>query len=93
MATTGAAHETINMRTDADRKRRLQAAADLARESLTAFVLSAADERAERVLQRERTTTLPAQFFDDFFDSLAPEPAAALVEAVARHRRVVDRAS
>ena len=93
MAITGVAHETINMRTDAERKRRLQAAADLARESLTSFVLSAADERAERVLQRERTTALPAQFFDDFFDSLAPEPTTALSEAVARHRRVIRRAS
>ena len=93
MTTTGAAHETINMRTDAERKRRLQAAADLARESLTSFVLSAADERAERILERERTTALPAQFFDDFFDSLAPEPTAALTEAVTHHRRIVDRAS
>ena len=92
VAITGVARETITMRTDAERKRRLQAAADLARESLTSFVLSAADERAERILAQSRTTVVPVQFFDDFFDSLAPEPTTALVEAAERHRRLVRRA-
>ena len=83
--------ETINMRTDAERKRRLQAAADLSHESLTAFVLSAADEKAERVIAEARTTPLHADFFDDFFDSLAPEPTPALADAAARLRRTVSR--
>ena len=83
--------ETINMRTNAERKRRLQLAADLAHESLTTFVLSAADEKAERVIADNRSTVLPAQFFDAFFDSLAPEPSPALVTAAARHRRTVRR--
>ena len=83
--------ETINMRTDAERKRRLQMAADLAHESLTSFVLSAADDRAERVIADSRTTTLPADFFDDFFDSLAPEPTPALIDAAARLRHMVRR--
>ncbi len=93
MAISGVAHETINMRTDAERKRHLQLAADLARESLTSFVLSAADERATRIIEQNRTTALPAEFFDDFFNSLAPEPTATLTDAVTRHRRVVRRAS
>jgi uncharacterized protein (DUF1778 family) len=83
--------ETINMRTDAERKRRLQTAADLSHESLTAFVLSAADERAERVIADSRTTLLPTDFFDEFFDSLAPEPTPALIDAVSRLRRTVRR--
>ena len=83
--------ETINMRTDAERKRRLQMAADLTHESLTSFVLSAADERAERVIADNRTTTLPADFFDAFFDSMAPEPAAALIDAASRVSRTVRR--
>lgn len=83
--------ETINMRTDAERKRRLQAAADLSHESLTAFVLSAADEKAERVIAAARTTALTAGFFDDFFDALAPEPTADLVSAAARLRQTVRR--
>jgi len=83
--------ETINMRTDADRKRRLQLAADLTHESLTSFVLSAADERAERVISDSRTTTLPGAFFDAFFDSMAPEPTAALTGAARRLGRTVSR--
>jgi uncharacterized protein (DUF1778 family) len=83
--------ETINMRTDAERKRRLQMAADLTHESLTAFVLSAADERAEKVIADSRTTTLPADFFDDFFDALAPDPTPALIDAANRLSRTVRR--
>lgn len=84
--------ETINMRTDRDRKRRLQLAADLSHESLTAFVLAAADEKAEQVIAESRSTALPAAFFDEFFHSLTPEPTQALRNAVARHRRLVRRA-
>lgn len=83
--------ETINMRTDAERKRRLQIAADLAHETLTSFVLSAADERAERVIAHARTTPLPAEFFDDFFEALAPEPSPVLVDAAERLRQTVRR--
>jgi len=86
------AMETINMRTNVDRKRRLQLAADLTHESLTSFVLSAADEKAERVIADRRSTVLPAAFFDAFSDSLTPEPTPALVRAAARHRRTVRRA-
>lgn len=83
--------ETINMRTDADRKRRLQMAADLTHESLTSFVLSAADERADRVIADSRTTTLSAGFFDAFFNSIAPKPTPALTDAASRLRRTVRR--
>jgi uncharacterized protein (DUF1778 family) len=85
------AAETINMRTDAERKSRLQVAADLSHVSLTAFVLSAADERAEQVIADSHTTPLPVAFFDEFFDSLAPEPTPALVAAAGRLRRTVRR--
>ena len=83
--------QTINMRTGAERKRRLQIAADLAYESLTSFVLSAADERAERVIADSRTTTLPADFFDAFFDSMVAEPTPDLIDAASRLRRTVRR--
>ncbi len=83
--------ETINMRTDAERKRRLQLAADIAHESLTSFVLSAADEKAERIITDSRTTALPGAFFDAFFDSLAADPTPSMVAAVGRHRRHVRR--
>jgi uncharacterized protein (DUF1778 family) len=84
--------EHINMRTDAERKRRLQLAAELSHESLTAFVLSAAEERAERIIAEAHATTLPAEFFDVFFDSLAAEPTPALRDAAARLPHVLRRA-
>lgn len=87
----GSGAETINMRTDAERKRRLQVAADLSHQSLTAFVLTAADQRAEQVIADNRETSLPADFFDDFFDTLAPEPTPALVDAASRLGRSVRR--
>lgn len=83
--------ETINMRTDAERKKRLQLAAELSHESLTGFVLSAAEQRAERVIAEARSTTLPGEFFDLFFGALAAEPAPALAEAAARLRHTVSR--
>ena len=83
--------ETINMRTDSARKRRLQLAADLSHESLTAFVLSAADEKAERIISESRSTPLPAEFFEEFFSALASEPIPAMRAAARRHRRMVRR--
>jgi uncharacterized protein (DUF1778 family) len=74
------AAENINMRTDPERKRRFQLAADLTHESLTAFVLSAADEKAARVLAEHQVTVLPAEFFDQFFDAVAAVPNEALAE-------------
>ncbi len=83
--------ETINMRTDAARKRRLQIAADLSHQNLTTFILSAADERAEQVIADSHATTLPADFFDAFFDALAPGPTPALVQAASRLGQSVRR--
>jgi uncharacterized protein (DUF1778 family) len=88
---THMAAETINMRTDSERKRRLQVAADLSDETLTAFVLAAADDRAAQVIADRRTSPLPAEFFDEFFDALAPEPTPALIDAAARLRQSVRR--
>ena len=83
--------ETINMRTDSERKRRLQTAADLSHMSLSAFVLSAADERAQHVIDQQSATSLPAHFYDDFFDSLAAPPASTLVDAAGRLPGIVWR--
>ncbi len=80
---------TINMRVAAHRKERLERAADLAHQSLSAFVLAAADERANELLARETTTVLDADFFDAFFDGLAPEPVEALRNAASRLSHVV----
>jgi uncharacterized protein (DUF1778 family) len=66
---------------------RLRSAAEIEHESLTEFVLSAAEERAEAVLSRR--TTVPAEFFDTMFEALSdpPHPNEA-VRRVARSPRV-----
>ena len=89
VATVG--QETINMRTDSERKRRLQTAADLSHMSLSAFVLSAADERAQQVIDQQSATALPAHFYDGFFDSLAAPPATSLIDAAGRLPGIVQR--
>ena len=56
-------------------------------ESLTEFVLSAAEERAEAVLSRQ--TTVPADFFDAMFDALSvPLGPNEAMQRVARSPRV-----
>lgn len=83
--------ETINMRTDTARKRKLQVAADLTDRSLTSFILAAAESRADDVLAEQRTTRMPAEFFDAFFSAVADEPAEALVAAIERMDSVITR--
>ncbi len=46
---------------------------------------------AERVIADSRSTVLPPEFFDAFFNLLAPEPTPALVSAAAIHRRTIRR--
>jgi len=83
--------ETINMRADSERKQRLQLAADLSHVSLTAFVLSAADERAIEIIAAARSTELPGEFFDGFFEAIASQPRRSLTDAVTTMRRRVRR--
>ena len=79
------------MRTDRERKQLLQLAANLAHQSLTAFVLDAADERAERVIKDSRASAVEAAFFDEFFHALDAPESAALARAAERMRRSVRR--
>jgi uncharacterized protein (DUF1778 family) len=75
-------------------KGRIDRAARLTGEPVTAFVRSAAEERAERVLrEHEWTTTVPAEFFDDLMAALQepPRPNSALAGAAARLSHAVDR--
>lgn len=79
--------ERLHFRVRADTQARLRSAAEIERQSLTEFVLSAAEERAETVLSRR--TTVPAEFFDAMFDALSqpPDPNEAM-RRVARSPRV-----
>lgn len=73
---------------------RIERAAELSGEPVTAFARTAAEERAERVLrEHDATTTVPAEFFDDLIVALdtPAQPSPALAEAAARLRENVVR--
>ena len=80
------------MRITAERKRKLQAAAELQDVKLTSFVVSAAEEKADRVIAEHSTTTVPADYFEALYKSLdSAEPNPALAALAARPRRVTQR--
>ena len=83
----------IEVRAEPARERRLRQAASLAGQTLSAFLLEAASERAERVLTEARETIVPDRFFDDLWRALdeAPSPSRALARAARRNRRVRQR--
>lgn len=68
--------ETINMRTTVEQKARLRRAAELRNTSLSQFILDAAADRADKVISEHQLTTLPGDFFDAFFATLAQPPAS-----------------
>jgi len=74
---------TINMRVQRMEKERIQRAAKLADVSVSAFVLSAAEEKASRVIAEHATTVVPADFFDALYARLDDQavPNAAMVAA------------
>lgn len=88
-----AATARLEFRVSPDHKARIERAAELAGEPVTAFARAAAEERAERVLrEHEATTTVPPEFFDELIAALdAPGRAnPALTEAAERlHQHVV----
>jgi uncharacterized protein (DUF1778 family) len=75
-------------------KRRIEQAADIVHESTSDFARTAAEERAERVLQEHSmTTVVPAEFFDELLAAL-DQPAVpndALRAAAQRAGFVVER--
>ena len=83
----------ITMRADAQTKQRLQQAAALTDTSLTQFVLTAAAEKADRVLVEHSATVVPAEFFDAFYAELERpvEADPALAAAARRPRRFRQR--
>lgn len=75
-------------------KARIERAAEIAGEQPSAFVRSAAEEKADRILrEHEATTTVPAAFFDELiaaFDAPAV-PSPALRNAAKELRATVTR--
>lgn len=60
----------INLRVDPDQEARLRAAAEVNGESLTGFMLAAATERADQVLERAGHIAVSAATFDRFVAAL-----------------------
>lgn len=54
----------------------IERAAQLAQQPVGDFVRSAAEERAERIIQEQDTTTVPADFFNALLEAL-DQPAQA----------------
>jgi uncharacterized protein (DUF1778 family) len=81
------------VRTDPDRERRIRYAAELENRSISAFVLDAAVDRADEVIAAASTTTVPSDFFDEFWAALeAPaEPSPAVERRAATERQVKKR--
>jgi uncharacterized protein (DUF1778 family) len=81
----------VSMRMDRARKERILRAAAVAGKDFSAFVTDAAEKEAERVLNEQAATWLPAVEFDRLM-TLLDEPARPLswareVKAKKRYRR------
>jgi uncharacterized protein (DUF1778 family) len=76
----------LDVRAEPERAERIAAAAAVAHQSVSAFMLDAAADRAEEVLDRSAATALRDEHFDRVLDALdAPYmPNAALQRAAAR---------
>ena len=85
--------ERIELRTDQERERRIRYAAELEHQSVSAFVLEAASDRAERVISSASATSAPGDFFDLLWQSLDEPPTvnAALSRTARSTRRVTQR--
>ena len=82
--------ERIEARIDPERAESIRCAAQLSHTSLSAFVTEAAFEKAEQVLLEERTTIVPAEFFDRLVQALdEPGRAVPSLQAAAARRREV----
>lgn len=80
----------LDFRLDPDAKARIERAASLSRESISAFVVHAATDAADRVLARADLTVMPADQFDALLAALdAADPAPALTSLGQRDRRYV----
>lgn len=83
--------ERIEFRADPAQQARIQEAARLVNQSMSAFTLTAAVERADEIVATWTTTTVPPEFFDRLTEALdrPPRPNAALARAA--KRRVAGR--
>jgi uncharacterized protein (DUF1778 family) len=80
--------ERIEARLTGVERRQIEQAAALAGESVSAFMVLAALERAEQVVVEQATTVVPATYFDLLVASLdAPDEAPRLARAASAARQ------
>lgn len=60
----------IELRAEPHRAARLRRAAEMSHQSVTDFVLDAAEQRAEEILISAAVTVVPAEFFDQLYAAL-----------------------
>jgi len=72
----------IEVRVTPDQEAVIRHAASLADETVTAFVLGTATERARKLVEAQRTVTLPNETFDRFYAAL-DQPGRIVPELVA----------
>jgi uncharacterized protein (DUF1778 family) len=80
----------LELRADPERERRIRLAAELRHQSMSAFILDAAGEKAEQVIAASAATSVPSEFFDRLWQALdaPPRPNEALRRRAAEPRRV-----
>jgi uncharacterized protein (DUF1778 family) len=80
--------ERMEARVSPDERERIERAAAVSGLSVSAFMVSAAVDRAEEVIAQATTTTVPADYFDALLAALdEPEPAPRLARAAKDARR------
>jgi uncharacterized protein (DUF1778 family) len=80
--------QRVEARLTAVQRRQIEQAAALAGESVSAFMVLAALERAEIVVVEQATTVVPTAYFDQLVASLdEPDPAPRLARAASAARR------
>jgi uncharacterized protein (DUF1778 family) len=84
--------QRIEMRTDPDSEARIAQAARLSNQTVSAFVLDAANAAADQVIARVHHVVVPNSQFDDLLSSLdRADEASALERAAKRKRRFTRR--
>ncbi|MGC4806655.1 DUF1778 domain-containing protein [Micromonospora sp. DT233] len=79
--------QRIEMRADPDSEARIAQAARLSSQTVSAFVLDAANAAADRMITRVHHVIMPNDQFDELISSLDQADEAPALERVARRRQ------
>jgi uncharacterized protein (DUF1778 family) len=81
--------DRVEARLSPDQRDRIGRAAGFTGESMSAFIVSAAMQRADDVIAEQSSTVVPYDYFDQLLAALdeMPEPSPRLAAAARRARR------